>query len=185
MMQWKYTSSRIPRFDWDVSKHNPYLYYPSRLLPILGYSDIPLVGGSRLSLLTIIILSHFYWRTQFPVTNPIKHGRNYFVRRLHYAAGEVRSYTLYFHMHRKVSLILIVLYRSPWARGHLSARSFSVAACQPAAGREIIWRASMADHLDIPWKNFGHQWDAAQVRERRSNPNLHAPPGVHWRPIRR
>ncbi len=29
--------------------------------PILrGYSDIPLVGGSRLSLLTIIILSHFY-----------------------------------------------------------------------------------------------------------------------------
>ena len=26
----------------------------------LGYSDIPLVGGSRLSLLTIIILSHFY-----------------------------------------------------------------------------------------------------------------------------
>ena len=42
------------------SKHNPYLYYPPRLLPILGYSDIPLVGGSRLSLLTIIILSHFY-----------------------------------------------------------------------------------------------------------------------------
>ena len=32
--------------------------------------------------------------------NPIKHGRNYFVRRLHYAAGEVRSYTLYFPMHR-------------------------------------------------------------------------------------
>ena len=28
--------------------------------PLLGYSDIPLVGGSRLSLLTIIILSHFY-----------------------------------------------------------------------------------------------------------------------------
>ena len=38
----------------------------------------------------------------FPVPNPIKHGRNYFVRRLHYAAGEVRSYTLrlYFPMHR-------------------------------------------------------------------------------------
>ena len=89
-VQWKYTSSRIPRFNWDVSKHNPYLYYPPRLLPILGYSDIPLVGGSRLSLLTIIILSHFYWRTQFPVTNPIKHGRNYFVtvrRLVHYAAG--------------------------------------------------------------------------------------------------
>ena len=101
-VQWKYTSSRIPRFNWDVSKHNPYLYYPPRLLPILGYSDIPLVGGSRLSLLTIIILSHFYWRTQFPVTNPIKHGRNYFVRRLHYAAGEVRSYTLYFPMHRRL-----------------------------------------------------------------------------------
>ena len=104
-VQWKYTSSRIPRFNWDVSKHNPYLYYPSRLLPILGYSDIPLVGGSRLSLLTIIILSHFYWRTQFPVTNPIKHGRNYFVRRLHYAAGEVRSYTLYFPMHRTLPLV--------------------------------------------------------------------------------
>ena len=29
--------------------------------PILrGYSDLPLVGGSRLSLLTNIILSHFY-----------------------------------------------------------------------------------------------------------------------------
>ena len=101
-VQWKYTSSRISRFNWDVSKHNPYLYYPPRLLPILGYSDIPLVGGSRLSLLTIIILSHFYWRTQFPVTNPIKHGRNYFVRRLHYAAGEIRSYTLYFPMHRRL-----------------------------------------------------------------------------------
>ena len=39
---------------------------------------------------------------EFPVANPIKHGRNYFVRRLHYAAGEVRSYTLrlYFPMHR-------------------------------------------------------------------------------------
>ena len=33
---------------------------------------------------------------KFPVPNPIKHGRNYFARRLHYAAGEVRSYTLYF-----------------------------------------------------------------------------------------
>ena len=33
----------------------------------------------------------------------MRHGRNYFVRRLHYrdAAGEVRSYTLYFPMHRK------------------------------------------------------------------------------------
>ena len=60
------------------------------------------LAKSRLSLLTIIILSHFYSRTQFPVTNPIKHGRNYFVRRLHYAAGEVRSYTLYFPMHRRV-----------------------------------------------------------------------------------
>ena len=59
-LHWKHTSSRIPRFNRDVSKHNPYLYYPPRLLPILGYSDIPLVGGSRLSLLTIIILSHFY-----------------------------------------------------------------------------------------------------------------------------
>ena len=73
-VQWKYTSSRIPRFNWDVSKHNPYLYYPPRLLPILGYSDIPLVGGSRLSLLTIIILSHFYWRTQFPSQTPSNMG---------------------------------------------------------------------------------------------------------------
>ena len=32
-----------------VSKHNPYLYYPPRLLPILGYSDIPLVGESPLT----------------------------------------------------------------------------------------------------------------------------------------
>ena len=63
-------------------------------------SDIPLVGGSRLSLLTIIILSHLLLTDEFPVANPIKHGRNYFVRRLHYAAGEVRSYTLYFPMHR-------------------------------------------------------------------------------------
>ena len=84
-----------------VSKHNPYLYYPPRLLPILGYSDIPLVGGSRLSLLTIIILSHLLLTDEFPVANPIKHGRNYFVRRLHYAAEEVRSYTLYFPLHRK------------------------------------------------------------------------------------
>ena len=102
-MQWKYTSSRIPRFNRAVSKHNPYLYYPLRLLPILGYSDIPLVGGSRLSLLTII-LSHLLLtaRDEFPVTNPIKHGpgRNHFVRRLHYATGEIRSYTLYFPMHR-------------------------------------------------------------------------------------
>ena len=37
---------------------------------------------------------------EFPVANPIKHGRNYFVRRLHYAAEEVRSYTLYFPLHR-------------------------------------------------------------------------------------
>ncbi len=102
MVQWKYTSSRIPRFDLDVSKHNPYLYYPSRLLPILGYSDIPLVGGSRLSLLTIIILSHLLLTDEFPVANPIKHGRNHFVRRLHYAAGEVRSYTLYFPLHRRL-----------------------------------------------------------------------------------
>ena len=27
---------------------------------------------------------------------------NYFVRRLHYAAGKVRSYTLYFPMHRRL-----------------------------------------------------------------------------------
>ena len=41
-------------------------------------------------------------RDEFPVTNPIKHGpgRNHFVRRLHYATGEIRSYTLYFPMHR-------------------------------------------------------------------------------------
>ena len=32
-VQWKYTSSRIPRFNRDVSKHNPYLYYP------LGYAS--------------------------------------------------------------------------------------------------------------------------------------------------
>ena len=79
------------------------MYYPPRLLPILGDSDIPLVGGSRLSLLTII-LSHLLLtaRDEFPVTNPIKHGpgRNHFVRRLHYATGEIRSYTLYFPMHR-------------------------------------------------------------------------------------
>jgi hypothetical protein len=38
-------------------------YFPAHWHPTrLGsrYSDIPLVGGSRLSLLTIIILSHFY-----------------------------------------------------------------------------------------------------------------------------
>ena len=29
-------------------------------------------------------------------------GRNYFVRRLHYAAGEVRSYTFYFPLHRRL-----------------------------------------------------------------------------------
>ena len=60
--------------------------------PLLGYSDIPLVGGSRLSesllRLTIIILSHFLLTDEFPVPNPIKHGRNYFVRRLHYAGGD-------------------------------------------------------------------------------------------------
>ena len=28
----------------EPSKHNQRLYYPPRLLPILGYSDIPLVG---------------------------------------------------------------------------------------------------------------------------------------------
>ena len=27
---------------------------------------------------------------------------NYFARRLHYAAGEVRSYTLYFPMHHRL-----------------------------------------------------------------------------------
>ena len=68
----------------------------------VGYSDIPLVGGSRLSLLTIIILSHLLLTDEFPVANPIKHGRNHFVRRLHYAAGEVRSYTLYFPLHRRL-----------------------------------------------------------------------------------
>ena len=52
--------------------------------------------GSRLSLLAIIILSHLLLTDEFPVANPIKHGRNHFVRRLHYAAGEVRSYTLLF-----------------------------------------------------------------------------------------
>ena len=61
----------------------------------------PAPGGSRLSLLTIIILSHLLLTDKFPVANPIKHGRNYFVRRLHYAAEEVRSYTLYFPLHRK------------------------------------------------------------------------------------
>jgi len=39
--------------------------------PLLGYSDIPLVGGSRLSesllRLTIIILSHFLLMDEFPV----------------------------------------------------------------------------------------------------------------------
>ena len=30
---------------------------------------------------------------------------NYFVRRLHYAAGEVRSYTLYFPMHHRMGII--------------------------------------------------------------------------------
>ena len=49
---------------------------------------------------SIIILSHLLLPDEFPVASPIKHGRNYFVRRLHYAAGEVRSYTLYFPMHR-------------------------------------------------------------------------------------
>ena len=45
--------------------------------PLLGYSDIPLVGGSRLSLLTIIILSHFLLMDEFPVANPI--GRDVLV----------------------------------------------------------------------------------------------------------
>ena len=103
--------------DSGSPKDNPYLYYPPRLLPIPGYSDSdsdtndnhtmiwsPLVAGSRLSesLLTIIILSQLLLTDEFPVANPTKHGRNYFVRQLHYAAGEVRSYTLYFPMHRTV-----------------------------------------------------------------------------------
>jgi len=49
--------------------------------PLLGYSDIPLVGGSRLSesllRLTIIILSHFLLMDEFPVANPI--GRDVLV----------------------------------------------------------------------------------------------------------
>ena len=39
--------------------------------PILrGYSDIPLVGGSRLSLLTIIILSHLLLTDAIPRHKP-------------------------------------------------------------------------------------------------------------------
>ena len=98
MENWKYTSSRIQGSTET---------YPSTtrtcITRLLGYSDdIPLVGGSRLSLLTIIILSHLLLTDEFPVANPIKHGRNHFVRRLHYAAGEVRSYTLYFPLHRRL-----------------------------------------------------------------------------------
>ena len=58
-------------------------------------------GTDILELLVFnIILSHLLLPDEFPVANPIKYGRNCFVRRLHYAAGEVRSYTLYFPMHR-------------------------------------------------------------------------------------
>ena len=45
----------------------------TRLLPgpiLLGYSDIPLVGGSRLSLLTIIILSHLLLTDAIPRHKP-------------------------------------------------------------------------------------------------------------------
>ena len=46
-------------------------------------------GTDILELLVFnIILSHLLLPDEFPVANPIKHGRNYFVRRLHYAAGE-------------------------------------------------------------------------------------------------
>ena len=80
-----------PKVQLRRIQAQPVLVLPARLLPILGYSDIPLVGGSRLSVLTIIILSHLLLTDEFPVANPIKHGRNHFVRRLHrdYAAGEV------------------------------------------------------------------------------------------------
>ena len=38
----------------------------------------------------------------FPVASPlrVKHGTHYFVRQLHYAAGEVRNYTPYSPLHR-------------------------------------------------------------------------------------
>ena len=38
----------------------------------------------------------------FPVASPlrVKHGTHYFVRQLHYAAGEVQNYTRYFPLHR-------------------------------------------------------------------------------------
>ena len=92
-----------PKVQLRRIQAQPVLVLPARLLPILGYSDIPLVGGSRLSLLTIIILSHLLLTDAIPRHKPHQtqwHGRNHFVRRLHYAAGEIRSYTLYFPMHR-------------------------------------------------------------------------------------
>ena len=64
---------------------------------------------------SIIILSHLLLPDEFPVANPIKYGRNYFVRRLHYAAGEVRSYTVtfYFPLHHD---------RRLWARAAQALR---------------------------------------------------------------
>ena len=60
-------------------------------------------GTDILELLVFnIILSHLLLPDEFPVANPIKYGRNCFVRRLHYAAGEVRSYTFYFPLHRRL-----------------------------------------------------------------------------------
>ena len=46
------------------------------------------------------IVSQLLLTDEFPVANPTKHGRNYFVRQLHYAAGEVRNYTPHFPLHR-------------------------------------------------------------------------------------
>ena len=60
-----------PKVQLRRIQAQPVLVLPARLLPILGYSDyIPLVGGSRLSLLTIIILSHLSLTDAIPRHKP-------------------------------------------------------------------------------------------------------------------
>ena len=82
---------------------------------------------------------------EFPVANPTKHGRNYFVRQLHYAAGEVRSYTLYFPLHRTPHVGFFTLPEHPGAGRGKGLNSSTVSCPQVALEEFIPFFAARAD----------------------------------------
>ena len=99
------TTSMVEEQDKIIAGHSSILQEINSKLTVTEKHDSPISpsrGKSPLTpnyyhpeslLLTDAIPRHKPHQTQW-------HGRNHFVRRLHYAAGEIRSYTLYFPMHR-------------------------------------------------------------------------------------